>query len=404
MLSQDALNTIADYVVAQTRHVIETFGPRTPGSAAERDAQGYVAECLEAMAPDELQREPFPVAARAFMAFQPITGFLMMVSTAILWYSPAWALALSLAGFTVTWFEFVHYRLFLDPFFRESESVNVFARWAPKGAPLQRIIVNAHTDAAFEWRYHYLAPRIFPWLVRYGLLGIGVKVLTDIAALIASWFWPHSDALHYLAAIQALFIPSFLMAFFFTNFARTVPGANDNLSGVFIALGVVKALREENVLLEKTEIACLITGSEEAGLRGAKAWAEKHQDDFKDVPTRILTLDTFHGLEHMAVLQQDLNGTVKNDPAFSELVRDAAKALGHDIPLIPIPLGSSDAAAFTQAGFTATALCAMDPAPAHFYHTRRDNWDNMDPECIAAAAGVVVEVIRRVEGVEQEVA
>src|SRR5690606_36970159 len=152
---------------------------------------------------------------------------------------------------------------------------------------------------------------------------------------------------------------------------RPVPGANDNLSGVFLALGVVKALRESGVSFEHTEIACLITGSEEAGLRGAKAWAAGHAREFRDVETVFLALDTFHGLEPLTIYLEARNATVKNDPGCGALIRQAAKTCGHEASIGSIPLGSTDAAPVAQAGLTATALGAMDPASAPFYHPRR---------------------------------
>jgi hypothetical protein len=273
--------------------------------------------------------------------------------------------------------------------------MTVFARWEAEKGAKRRIILNGHTDAAYEWRYHYRWPRAFPWLVRYGLLGLPLAVLIDIIAVALVFMRPDSNILLYLGLAQVLLLPSFVLALFFTDFNTTVPGANDNLSGVFIALGVVKALREAGVRFEHTEIACLITGSEEAGLRGAKAWAARHAGELEDCETVILTLDTLRDLDHMTIFDRDLNGTVRNDAAFSALVQASAKARGYDVPLAAIPLGSTDAAAFTQAGLRATALCAMDPAPAHFYHTRRDDVDAMDAGCIAAAIAVVVETIRR---------
>jgi len=271
----------------------------------------------------------------------------------------------------------------------------VFARWKPERAVRRRIILNGHTDAAYEWRYHYRWPRAFPWLVRYGLLGLPLAVLFHLIAVVLVFTMPNSSALLWLGLAQVLLLPGFVLALFFTDFETTVSGANDNLSGVFIALGVVKALREAGVRFEHTELACLITGSEEAGLRGAKAWAARHAGELDDCETVILTLDTLRDLGHMTVFDRDLNGTVRNDPVFSALVQASAKTCGYDIPLAPIPLGSTDAAAFTQAGLRATALCAMDPAPAHFYHTRRDTVEAMDPECIAVAIAVVVETVRR---------
>ena len=403
MLSPEAFAACAHYVIAQSRHVIERFGPRAPGSPGERKAQGYVAECLRATNADELYCEGFGVASQAFMRFQTVTGGLLIASFAVYWVSPILALVLSLAGFAVTWFQFVRYRLLLDPIYRTTALMNVFARWKAEQEPKRRIILNGHTDAAYEWRYHYRWPRIFPWLVRYGLMGLPLAVLIDLVAVAIVFTLPDSNTPLYLGLAQALLLPSFVLALFFTDFSTTVPGANDNLSGVFIALGVAKSLREAGVRFEHTEIACLITGSEEAGLRGAKAWAARHAGELDDCETVILTLDTLRDLDHMTIFERDLNGTVRNDPAFSALVQAAAKACGYDIPLAAIPLGSTDAAAFTQAGLRATALCAMDPAPAYFYHTRRDDVDAMDAGCIAAAIAVVVETIRRFDSGSEEV-
>lgn len=395
MLTPDALTACADYVITQSRHVIEHFGPRAPGSEGERKAQEYVAECLGVADPDELCGEGFGVASQAFMRFQTVTGWLLIAAFAVYWASPILALVLSLTGFAVTWFQFFRYRLLLDPFYPTTGSMNVFARWEAEKGAKRRIILNGHIDAAYEWRYHYRWPRAFPWLVRYGLLGLPLAVLIHLAAVAVLYVWPDSNALYFLGLAQTPLLPSFVLALFFTDFSTTVPGANDNLSGTFIAIGVAKALREAGVRFEQTEIACLITGSEEAGLRGAKAWATRHAAELNDCETVILSLDTLCDLEHMTIYDRDLNGTVRNDPAFSALVQASAKACGYDVPLAAIPLGSTDAAAFTQAGLRATALCAMDPAPAHFYHTRRDDVDAMNAGCIAAAIAVVVETIRR---------
>jgi len=172
MLTPTAIAACADYVIAQSRHVIERFGPRAPGSPGERKAQEYVAECLGAADADELCCEGFGVASQAFMRFQTVTGWLLIASFAAYWVSPIPALALSLTGFAVTWLQFVRYRLLLDPLYPTTESMNVFARWEAEKGAKRRIVLNAHTDAAYEWRYHYRWPRAFPWIVRYGLRGV----------------------------------------------------------------------------------------------------------------------------------------------------------------------------------------------------------------------------------------
>jgi hypothetical protein len=395
MLAPEARAACAKYVVDQARHVIDTFGQRAPGSPGEREAQAYVAQCLENLGADEVRSETFPVAAEAFMRCHYLSGWLMLLAFAAYWLLPPLALALGIGAFLITWYQFAHYRLLLDPLYPSTESVNVYARWAPANEVKRRFVLNAHTDAAFEWRFHYLWPRAFPWLMRYGLGAFAVALAAQLFGIIIWIGAPGSNTFVYLGLVQALALPGFVMALLHTDFSRPVPGANDNLSGVFLALGVVKALRESGVSFEHTELACLITGSEEAGLRGAKAWAARHARGFRDVETVFLALDTFHDLEHLTIYQGDLNGTVKNDPAFSALIQQAAKTCGHEARIGSIPLGSTDAAAFTQAGLTATALVAMDPAPAPFYHTRRDNAGDMRPGCLASVAGVIAEAIRR---------
>jgi hypothetical protein len=398
MLTDRTIAAIAEEVITQARHVIARFGSRAPGSPGERKAQEYMAECLAVADADEVCCEGFGVASRAFMRFQTVTGWLLIAAFAAYWVSPLPALLFSLMGLVVTWFQFVRYRLLLDPLCCTTASMNVLARWESTQETRRRIVLNAHMDAAYEWRFHYRWPRAFPWLVRYGLLGLPLMVLIDFVAVVLVFVAPHSGLLIGLGLVQVLLLPGFVLSLFFTDFNTTVPGANDNLSGVFIALGVAKALCAPGQRLAHTEIACLITGSEEAGLRGAKAWAARHAGELADCETVILTLDTLRDLEHLVVYDRDLNGTVRNDPAFSVLVQIAAKACGYDIPLASIPLGSTDAAAFTQAGLRATALCAMDPAPADFYHTRRDDVEAMDSGCIAAAIAVVAETIRQFDG------
>ena len=55
------------------------------------------------------------------------------------------------------------------------------------------------------------------------------------------------------------------------NKNRIVDGANDNLSGCYMGIAILKALKDNGIELENTEVGVILTGSEEAGLRGAKS-------------------------------------------------------------------------------------------------------------------------------------
>jgi aminopeptidase YwaD len=137
----------------------------------------------------------------------------------------------------------------------------------------------------------------------------------------------------------------------------------------------------------------LITGSEEAGLRGAKAYARRHRREWQDVETIVISLDTMRDLPYLYIFSRDQNGLVAHDPRVCRLLQDAGRRCGLELRLACIFIGSSDAAAFSQAGIPAAALCAMDPHPAAYYHNRRDNWDNMDPLCIRKTAELLLAAI-----------
>ena len=161
-------------------------------------------------------------------------------------------------------------------------------------------------------------------------------------------------------------------------------------------MAAIKALDEAKVRFENTEVVAMITDGEEAGLRGCKQWAKDHKDEYMNsgVETAVLCVDTLTDLEYLNVYSRDMTGTVKHDQGFSNLVMESAKEAGHnDLKFANVFFGSSDAAAFTQAGITATCLAAMDPAPADYYHNVRDSYDRLVPEAIKTGYEVILSTI-----------
>jgi Zn-dependent M28 family amino/carboxypeptidase len=166
---------------------------------------------------------------------------------------------------------------------------------------------------------------------------------------------------------------------------KVVDGANDNLSGCYIGMAILKALHDEGIEFENTEIGVVCTGSEEAGLRGAKAWAAAHADEMKDVPTFVFSYDTIAQNEQLMVNYRDLNATVKTDKEVGDLFFESCEELG--IPckkgVVPPLGGATDSAAFAQAGMRSTGITALNHALPDFYHTRLDTPEALNPSCLA---------------------
>ncbi len=394
-MSKKILKKNVDYIVERITNVIDTFGPREPGSLAESLAQDYVkkelADCC-----DDIKVEDFELHPKAFMGFVPVTGSLMMAAVAAYHKLPALSAPLSLLGISVAGLEFLKYKKFIDPFFPKKTSKNVLGIRKAEGEVKRCVIVSGHIDAAYEWRYSYLGgPVLMKVVIGSSIIAALTKTGIDIASLLFRGFNPGIPEGKWktLGRIQLIALPLFASMLFLSNFKVTVDGANDNLTGTFTAIAAMKYLEELNIRYADTEVCCLITGSEEAGLRGAKAFVKKHSAELKEVETVFLALENFRDIEHMAVYNRDMSGTVKNDPEASELLQKAASLCGMDIPMASIYLGSSDAAAFSEAGVPATALAAMDPAPPDYYHTRLDSKDNLAPDCIEKGLEITLKFI-----------
>ena len=102
---------------------------------------------------------------------------------------------------------------------------------------------------------------------------------------------------------------------------------------------------------ENTEVVCMLAGSEEAGLRGAKAFAEAYKDKLREggVETVFLGLETFRDAPYMSACHRDLSGTVKHHAGMVKLL-DKAAAPYMEKPLVhqSIFIGASDAAAMQR--------------------------------------------------------
>jgi len=396
VLNRDLISVCAHYVIDKTKFVIEEYGPRPPGSHGEGLCQQFIKRELEECCDGDVTMKPFPVAQKAFMGMQRVAGIIMLIAFALYWVHPFLAAALSTLALVIVVQQLVRYKLFLDPFFRKYTSYNVAGRQTPSGETKRRIILNGHPDGAYEWRWLYHFPKLFPLFTLSSLVALPIKLLTDYAALLLAGSWAGGMPGIWIAVgiVQLLLLPGAVIAIGWANFKVVSPGANDNLSGSFIATGIAKVMRESGIQLENTELMVCITGSEEAGLRGAKVFARDHKKELSDVETVVLALDTFRDIDHLTIYSRDLNGTVKHDPAVCQLLKDAGKKLGLDLPYGSVFLGSTDATAFTQEGYRAAALAAMDPAPADYYHNRRDHHTNMDAECLERTIAVVCEAIK----------
>lgn len=388
-----------EYAVKGITKVCRRIGPRKPGSPEEYRAQQWFQKDMKNYC-EETRIEEFTLHRQGFMGFIPFTVACGIASVFVNWFaSPIAALILCICAFVPLVFEFLMYKEFDDFLFPKQTSHNMIAVRKPKGEVKQRIVMVGHSDSQFEWTLNYLIgglqAKLFVEIP--AVVGLIVQTVFALVCIIAGkggaavniqsarWFF----ILFFV--ISCVFIPFEFAFLFFQSWTKSVPGASDNLSGCYVGMAVVKALDEAKVRFENTEVVVICSGSEEAGLRGSKAYAKAHEKELKEIPTCVVALDTFRDLETMAVYHRDLSGTLQHHDGTKVLVHDACANCGFDVKYESIYIGGSDAASFTQRGIPATGFAAMDPAPPRYYHTRLDTPENLRPEAIKAGIEIMIE-------------
>lgn len=385
------LREYTNFSVREIKKICKEIGPRASGSESEHKAQEYLAEKLTPAA-DSVAIEDFKISQTAFMSWVIIAGVFLTASVACAIFG---LFAVSLVLLFITLFclvgEFVMYKQVLDPFFKKYTSCNVVAVRKPKGEVKRRVIVSGHVDSAFEWTFTHLGgAALLKSVMIYAILGLVYLIVVSVLGLI----FPDACWVQTMSYIALAFVPAFIAVLFFTNYRRPVEGANDNLTGSLTAVSCMKFMADNDIRFENTELMVVTTGSEEAGLRGAKAFAKKHLDECKAVETLFIGFDTMRDFDDLAIYSRDLSGTVKHDQRACDLVKRATEAAGlPDIQFSSVYLGASDAAAITQAGITATCVAAMDPSPARYYHTREDTADILEPKTIEAGINIALNAI-----------
>ena len=410
---KDIIKKNVKETVEGIEHIIKTCGPRESGCEGCFKSQEEIVKFL-GDAVDETHYEGYTVAPKAFFSFTKVVSIAVMaagiVSFALFFANIITYLTLNIifgavvgVGLFITVMEFLLYKQFCDPFCKKVEGHNLVATRKASGETKRRIIISGHCDSVYEWRHMYY----------FGGKGQAAVLASVIAGAIASFVVAIIQIILLAKGVDNGFadfvrIASYVLfpfttvamigLFTFVDYKNLVPGANDNLTGTFAAACAVKMLHEADIRFENTEVVCMVTDGEEAGLRGCKKFAKDHYDDYMNsgVETAVLCVDTLTDLEFLNVYNRDMTGTVRHNPKFSSLVMEAAKDAGHNnLKFANVYFGSSDASAFTQAGIPATCLAAMDPTPADYYHIRRDIYDRLVPKAIETGYEIVLSSIFR---------
>jgi hypothetical protein len=265
------------------RALAEEIGPRGSTTDTERKAAAYLTERLRGLNLDP-QTQSFQSALSAYHPFALATG-VTLLSVVLFWQTqPVGAVAALVLAVTVlvSLIQEMRFRPNLLRWMLPIEdSQNVYARIAPRGEAARSVVITAHYDS-------HRTPLVFSsarWMKVFGLLtpiGVGGIAVLAVLYLIGLFlpidlrpgtgigmFTGLAQALRLIALVPGAAVLAVFGLMWQADRSPFSPGANDNASGVGVALALAERAQAEP--LERTELIIAFTGCEEVGCYGADA-------------------------------------------------------------------------------------------------------------------------------------
>lgn len=366
--------------------------PRFPGTEGEKRAADLFAEELSGLGWN-VTREPFDASASAMHRIRTLAlGLAAALAIIIGITEPFVPLFASVAGVVLLLLlvRSSSWPRFFESWFDDApilESQNIHAGRSSEPA---RVILLAHLDSKSSRDSTFVAVSL---ILGGGLVTAYLVLRAALAALgIADpaplhWTFPLSLGIA-AALVRALWNPP----------GNLSPGAMDNASGLAVLIAAARTFpRDPGLNCERVQI--LATGSEEIGLAGAFRWIQAHESHL-DRATVFVNLDSV-GVGQ-GLLAVDVHGEAHAGVPMGELVRDAARAAGVSMRMVPgIPGTGVDTMPIARRGFaTVTFLGQVLGRPAQRLHTPEDTPEHLNEKALQDTVRVVREVVRAIAGRE----
>jgi hypothetical protein len=195
----------------------------------------------------------------------------------------------------------------------------------------------------------------------------------------------------------ALISAGYAAAFADIGLRRTVPGANDNATGVAVLLSLANAWAKKPPPGMRV---ILLSTSEESILEGMEAFARRHFSELPPERTHVINLDTV-GSPYLLLLEgEGMLGVREYPKDFLALIHSCAEELGIYIwPKLRFR-NATDGIVALKAGYPTAALASVDKykTPTH-YHWPTDTADNVHYRQVADAARLCEAVVLRLADV-----
>ncbi len=373
------------------KKIIDQVGPRLAGTKQSIDGGDLLYREIEGYTQD-VSKEYFNVYKGAFLGWIKILVASYLLGILFLWFDfPIISIVLTIASLFILVFQFFLYKPLIDKLYPKKTGMNIIGKIEPTEKVKRQVIISGHHDSARVFNFLIHQPKLYNLRVTGG---IGLIIALLVSSIFLVFF---NDGI-LVIIIKVLLSLGFLLTgqmWFFAGKNGT-PGAGDNLISSAVAVEIGRYFSHEQ--LKHTRIIIASFDAEEEGLRGARAYALKHENDFKEVPTYLLNADCPYFLKDIFFLTTDINCSVPLSEKLANELVEVASSLGYSTSAKPIEFltGGTDAGELAKKGVFATTLMAMpwsNSQRANVYHTPNDTIDSIDPMAIDAMIDIFITYI-----------
>jgi hypothetical protein len=376
--------------------MIERFGPRPGGSEAETAAQRHFRQLLASFC-HTTHEQPFRTVVRGkFLSLRLYTlGFWAALTLA--WWRVDVALLVSAVCALVLLLDFLLYVPLTDVLYRKRESRNVFGDVEPLGDTRLTVILSGHMDSTREFIWWY---RLGHWGGPLTVLAVASQLLfpAALAGMLVAGVFALATAPTWAIGLWGIFLvfSPLSIILFSIHGKNTVPGAQDNLSGVAVAYETARALAEQP--LQHTRIRVVAFGTEEGGLRGSKAFVKQYGTELLNSATVVINLDGILDAEHVNLITHEPYMRARYCQATLQGLAGTFREHGREPNLRTLPIGATDGAPFARKGIPAVSVVSFSMKRLHFtYHTRHDVPEHVQPEALQQTHQALVRYIRSLD-------
>ena len=301
------------------------------------------------------------------------------------------SLLLNLVIFGVFAYKFIFDGTKLDAIQPKKNSSNILGRRFPQGNAQTRVVFVTHPDAPLSLRT-FIFGNMATYIISVCSL-VGNTVLFCSQALFLFCGAPISSSLFaVLRFICAVFIPFYALGLVIINPSKTSSGISSSLIPSSIVLSVLKQFSEDSFRYQKTEVCCLITGSEHSGKAGSYAFARKYRRLFSDIPTIFIPIEEITTSEKLSVFFKDGSGN-KGSAEIASVIAQAAENLELSLTKETALLGSASFTPFTVNQFPACSLGTSKKHTSKSVSPSADKITAIRRKTIGDVGGLIIETL-----------